>query len=145
MKKKKSNTSQQAQIRVGDISNVSGSVNIAAGDITTYTSNNDLSVKDVERLFGQIYKVVDSLANIAPLTKEDLKADLKQIQSAVSDAVQKKQKLDECFLAGRLRNIARMSPDILDVIASTLANPLAGFGIVLKKITDKAKEDIQST
>jgi len=32
-----------------------------------------------------------------------------------------------------------MSPDILDVVVATLGNPLAGLGVAVEKIAEKAK------
>ena len=44
-------------------------------------------------------------------------------------------------MSGRSRNIARIAPDMLDMVVATLANPLAGLGMVVKKIAEKAKEE----
>ncbi len=49
--------------------------------------------------------------------------------------------MDESFLSRRFRNIARVAPDILDVVVATLTNPLAGLGLVATKIAEKARED----
>jgi hypothetical protein len=46
----------------------------------------------------------------------------------------------EGFLSRRFRNIARLAPDVLDLVAM-LANPLAGLGVAVKKIAEKAKEE----
>jgi hypothetical protein len=115
MPKKKRESNEQSSVRVGNISDVSGSVNVAGRDITTLPAN-----------------------------KEDLKAEVKEIQDMVIEAVQKNAKVDEGFLSRRFRNIARMSPDILDVVVATLANPLAGLGIAVKKIADKAKQETRA-
>ena len=48
--------------------------------------------------------------------------------------------MDEGFLSRRLRNIARMAPDVLDVVVATLANPLAGLGVAAKKLAEKEAE-----
>jgi hypothetical protein len=55
-----------------------------------------------------------------------LKAEVKEIQSTGTKAAQKDEKVDEGFILFRFRNIARMAPDILDLVAAMLANPLAG-------------------
>jgi len=36
-----------------------------------------------------------------------------------------------------------MAPDILDVIVKTLANPVVGIGEVIKKMAEKAKEEVK--
>ena len=72
--------------------------------------------------------------------KDDLKAEVKEIQSTVIEAAQQRKKVDEGYLARRFRNIARLAPDVLGVVAAMLASPLAGLGVVAKKIAEKAKE-----
>ena len=46
---------------------------------------------------------------------------------------------DESFLERRLRNIKRMAPDILEVIATTFADPALGVSKVIQKVMAKAK------
>jgi hypothetical protein len=52
--------------------------------------------------------------------------------------------VDKSFLSRRFRNIARMAPDVLDLVVAMLANPLAGLGVVVKKVAEKAKEEMKS-
>jgi hypothetical protein len=73
-----------------------------------------------------------------------LKAELKEIESTVTRAVQKNKKVDEGFLSRRFRNIARMAHDLLDVVVAALASPLVGLGVAFKKIAEKAKEEAKS-
>ena len=70
-----------------------------------------------------------------------MKAEVKEIQYTVTEATQKNDKVDERFLSHRFTNIARMAPDVLDVVVATLGNPLAGFGVAVKKIAERAKEE----
>ncbi len=139
---KKRDDSKQTNIKVGNISGVSGEVNIAAGNITTNKTSNGLSAAEIAQLFNQLYSAIDADAKASPSDKEDLKGEVKEIQTAVSEAAQKNEKLDEGFLARRFRNIARMAPDILDVAVATLGNPLAGLGVAAKKIAEKARADV---
>jgi hypothetical protein len=37
-----------------------------------------------------------------------------------------------------------MAPDLLDMLVATLANPLTGLGVAVKKIAEKAKEEVKS-
>ena len=69
---------------------------------------------------------------------------MQEIQSTVTEAAQKNEKVDEGFLSRRFRNIARMAPDVLDLVVAMLANPLAGLGVAVKKIAEKAKEETKS-
>ena len=86
--------------------------------------------------YAEAFKQLDYWA-----VKEDLKAEVKDIEASVTAAAQKNEKVEEAFLARRFRNIARMAPDILDVVVAMLANPLAGLGIAVRKIAEKAKEE----
>ena len=144
MPKKKPESGKQTSVRVGNISDVSGSVNIAGGNITTHQTTNGLNAAEIKQLFDQLYTVIESNKKISPTKKEDLKAEVKEIQSTVTEAAQKNEKVDESFLSRRFRNIARMAPDVLDVVVATLANPLAGLGVAVKKIAEKAKEETKA-
>ncbi len=139
MPKKKGN--QQVNIKVGNISGTSGEVNIAGGNVTNYKTTSGLSATDIKQLFDQLYSSIETNTRVSPANKEDLKAEVKEIQSTVTEAAQKKEKVDEGFLARHFRNIARMAPDMLDVVVATLGNPLAGLGVAVKKIAEKAKEE----
>jgi hypothetical protein len=141
MPNKKSHNDMQTNITVGDISEISGNVNIAGGDITTHHTVTGLSAAEIKQLFDGLYSQIDARANTSPANKEDIKAEVKEIQSTVTNAAQKNEKIDEGFLSRRFRNIARMAPDLLDVVVATLGNPLAGMGVVVKKIAEKAKEE----
>jgi hypothetical protein len=141
MPKKKRASNKQTTVRVGDISDISGNVNIAGGDITTHHTITGLSATEIKQLFDGLYSRIDARADTSPADKEDIKAEVKEIQATVTEAAQKNEKLDEGFISRRFRNIARMAPDVLDVVVATLGNPLAGLGVAVKKIAEKAKEE----
>ena len=67
-----------------------------------------------------------------PPKKNDIRAELQEIQTALEDP-----KPDETFLARRFRNIQRMAPDIVDVAFETLKNPISGVATVIQKIAKK--------
>ncbi len=144
MPKKKTANSKQTSVRVGNISDISGNVNVAGGNITTHHTVTGLSAGEIKQLFDGLYTAIESNKKVSPTKKEDLKAEVKEIQSTVTEAVQKNEKVDEGFLSRRFRNIARMAPDVLDVVVATLGNPLAGLGVAARKIAEKAKEDTKS-
>ena len=144
-KKKRTNTSgKQTSVRVGDISDISGNVNVAGGNITTHHTVTGLSAAEIKQLFDGLYSQIDARANTSPADKDDIKAEVIEIQSTVTAATQKNEKIDESFLSRRFRNIARMAPDVLDVVVATLGNPLAGLGVAAKKIAEKAKEETKT-
>ena len=142
MAKKKTASSKQTSVRVGNISDISGNVNVAAGgDITTHHTTTGLSAAEIRQLFDELYAKIETRAETPAADKEDLKSEIKELQVTVTEAVQKSERIDEGFLSRRFRNIARMAPDILDVVVATLANPLAALGIAVKKLAEKAKEE----
>ncbi len=128
-------------VTVGNISGNSGEIITAGGDITVTKTTTGLSAADIKQLFDQVYARIDAGPEAPPAVKEDVKAEVQDIQAAVTQAVKQDAPLDETFLGRRFRNIARTAPDILDVIVTTVASPLGGLGVVLKKIAERAKAE----
>jgi hypothetical protein len=116
--------------------NVSGS-NIVVGNNNVVHSN---SVTNTPT-FVAIYKLVDEHPALSPIEKTDVKAELQEVEKEA----QKGEQADESTLARHLRNVQRMAPDILDVVLATLANPLAGFGMVAKKVAQKMAQQAKGT
>jgi hypothetical protein len=143
MSKNKNKPEGQTNITVGDISGMSGNLNVAGGNITTHSTNTVIHEAELRKAFDQVYETIDSRPEMNAAVKEDLKSEVQEIQTVVTEAVKKNEQVEEGFLSRRFRNIARMGPDVLDVIVATLGNPLAGVGVAIKKIADKAKEDTQ--
>jgi cell division septum initiation protein DivIVA len=141
MPKKKSQSGKQTSVRIGDISDISGNVNVAGGNITTHHTVSGLSAAEIKQLFDSLYAKIETRPETPAADKEDLKAEVKEIQTTVTVAAQKNEKVDEGFLSRRFRNIARMAPDILDLVVAMLASPLAALGVAVKKIAEKAKEE----
>jgi hypothetical protein len=144
MKKNKRTSRRPGGVSIGDISDISGNVNVAGGNISTHQTTTGLSAADIKQLFDGLYQNIDSRAELPKANKEDIKAEVQEIQSTVTQAAQKNEKIDEGFLSRRFRNIARMAPDVLDVVVATLGNPLAGLGVAAKKIAEKAKEETKN-
>lgn len=141
MPRKKRENSKQTSVRVGDVSGVSGSVNVAGGNITTHQTRTGLSAAEIGQLFDQLYREIDARPNTSPADRQDIQAEVQEVQSTVTQALEKNGKVDESFVLRRFRNIARMAPDVLDVVVAALANPLAGLGVAVKKIADRAKDE----
>jgi cell division septum initiation protein DivIVA len=141
MPKKKGANGKHVDIKVGNISDISGNMNIAGGSIISHQTTSGWNVEEIKQLFDQLYAKIETRPETPTVDKEDLKAEVAEIQSAVTEAVKKNEKVNEGFLSRRFRNIARMAPDMLDVIVATLANPLAGLGLAVRKIAEKAKKE----
>jgi hypothetical protein len=109
------------------------------GDKIT-TTNTGLSGAEIADLFKSIYLQIDGKSSLPLRDKEDLKADVKDVEAETAK-VARGQKPDESFLERRLRSIKRMAPDILDVIAGTFASPTLGAATVIRKIVDRVKQE----
>jgi hypothetical protein len=139
MAKKSSPGSQQNTVSVGNISDVKGNINIAGGDINTHQTTG-LSAAEIKQLFDQPYTAIQRRENTPPPVKEILTTEVREIQSAVTQAAEKNQKVNEDSLTQHFRILAVMAPDILQVVVATLMNPALGIGVLVKKISEKAKE-----
>jgi cell division septum initiation protein DivIVA len=73
-------------------------VNVAGGNITTHHTTSGLSPAEIKQLFDQIYAAIETRAETSSADKEDLKAEVKEIQSRVTEGAQKNEKVDERFL-----------------------------------------------
>src|SRR5215213_7104120 len=109
MPRKKREAAKPTNVRVGNLSDISGTVNIAGRDIETYSTQTTtgLSAEEIRQLFELFYARIEARPETPVAAREDLKADVKEIQTAVTEAAQKNEKMDEGFLSRRFRNIAR--------------------------------------
>lgn len=110
--------------------NVTGST-IVTGDDNVVGSTITLQQEFVQQIFNEIEKYPD----LDQIDKEDLKAEVKELQKED----EKREEAEESRVSRHLRNIQRMAPDILDVVLTTIANPVAGFGVVARKVAAKMK------
>ncbi|MEW6028503.1 MAG: hypothetical protein ACOYZ8_01990 [Chloroflexota bacterium] len=119
-------------IRAGDRSVVVGG-NVTGSTIVTGDGNRITASSK----FVAIYHQVDERVDLPAADKSDLKAELQTFE----DEDKKGPEANEGFLAQRLRNIKRIAPDILDVVIATIGNPVAGFGVIAKKVAEKMKAE----
>jgi len=117
-----------------------GSINIG-GDVVghdkiTHNASNNISTfeQEVNNWRIQVEHVIDS-SNLPADEKRIVKKQVDTIQETILNDKGK----NPSGLEKLINTLTVMSPDIFDVIISTLASPLAGIGLVLKKIGDKAK------
>lgn len=134
---------QDLNINTGGGAYVGGNVKVDRGG--KFVGRDDhsqagLSGEDVARLFASIYQQIDAKPELRPRDKDDLKADVKDVEAETAKVAQG-EKADESFLERRLRSIARMAPDILDVMANTFASPALGAATVIRKVIDRVKQE----
>jgi hypothetical protein len=119
-------------IRAGDRSVVIGG-NVSGSTIVTGDGNR---IKTSSK-FIAIYRQIDERIDLPSADKSDLKSELQTFE----DEDKKGPEANQGFLAQRLRNIKRIAPDILDVVIATIGNPVAGFGVIAKKVAEKMKAE----
>ncbi|MCB9079271.1 MAG: hypothetical protein H6631_16850 [Anaerolineaceae bacterium] len=130
------------------IGNVSANVN-AGGDIvggnkiTTHITAGAGSPVDVQaQLTAALAQWrVELEAQIATLSNldDDEKDELKEKADKVQQEAAKGEAANPGKLERLLNSMSAMAPDILEVTVTTLQNPFAGVGLVLKKISDRIK------
>jgi hypothetical protein len=93
-----------------------------------------------------IHQVTPELDNLFKLVTTKARAKPQKVQTQVRQIEReaaKGGKADPLKLENLFTTLAKMAPDILDVILACLGGPVAGFTVVFKKIAEKAKESIQ--
>ena len=121
---------------VGD---VIGSKGVAIGPDAQSTVYEGVDAAKLEAAFAEILARLDELETKGAASQDvaDAKDEVEEIKTEAA----KGEEADETFLEKRLRNIARMGPDILEVVTATLANPGAGVAMIVKKVAAKAREE----
>ena len=136
--RRKAKSSKSGKYEGGDvitIQNVGAGAAVAAGrSAKASVIKNEISLPFVDWVV-QTNKKIDLLSNVSQLEKEDLKQQIEKI----GNEAQKGSKVEIVRLEKLINTLAIMAPDIFDVVVATLASPLAGIGLVIKKIGDKAK------
>ncbi|MBE0670248.1 MAG: hypothetical protein IH588_06655 [Anaerolineales bacterium] len=121
-------------LSAGDNSIVIGG-NVQGSNIVIGNDNKVIS-QSIKPLFREIYRKLDEEKNIKPEDKEDLRAELQEIETALETPDP-----DETFLARRFRNLKRMAPEIAEIAIETLKNPVSGVAEVIKRIVKKAADE----
>lgn len=121
--------------------NITDSVGVAIGHSAQAHVDQSHTTMNIDQVFETIQERLDALpAKVEAVTPKTIK----EAQGEVDDLKQevlKGQGADEGFLMRRLHNLARMGPDILDVVTTTLLSPAAGVAQVVRKVAEKAREE----
>jgi hypothetical protein len=137
--KKRSKKKSGDKYETGDkisVSNVSDHAAVAAGRgaLASVQHTESPNTEIVEWVIF-MEKKIDSNEKLSPQDKEDLKEQVGKI----SDEVNKGKDADKNRLERLINVLSVMAPDIFEVAIASIASPLAGLGLALKKIGDKAK------
>lgn len=102
-------------------------------------SANVIQPSDIAAAMKQWKSDIETKIDVQPdLSAEDRK-DLKEHVAKIQTEAAKGKEADPGRLEKLINTLGVMGPDIFEVSVTTLANPLGGIGLVLKKIGDKVK------
>jgi hypothetical protein len=126
------------QVKSGDtirVGNIRRSAGIAIGRHASASVNQGADAQ--ARAFAEILARLDVLEGA---DADDI-ADAKDVVRGIEEKLSQGEQVEEGWLARRFRSLARIGPDILDVVTATLLNPAAGVATVVRKIAEKARAD----
>jgi len=90
---------------------------------------------EMEKLFKRVHKEIKTRRDDPKPDKAKLENQVKKIETEAA----KGQTADKTKLERWMKTLAKMAPDIVEVMAASLAGPVAGFSVVFKKIVERAK------
>lgn len=115
---------------------VAGDVSTGGGDFTgrdkiTHAGN----TTNIQNVFAPVYTAIQQAA-LPPQEKEDITAEVKEIETAIV-----KGEVDEPWLARKLRALKKMAPAIAEVALAALGGPGAAAGAIVKQVAEKVKSE----
>jgi Skp family chaperone for outer membrane proteins len=90
---------------------------------------------EMEKLFKRIHKEIKVRPDDPKVDKDKLESQVKKIEAETAKGAS----ADKAKLERWMKTLAKMAPDILEVMAASLAGPVAGFTVVFKKIVERTK------
>jgi len=117
------------------IQHVGAGAVVAAGRGAKAASISNGNLSPTEKWVEQINAKIDALSKLPQSEKDDLRDQVEKI----GDEMQRGSKAEMSRLEKLINTLTVMAPDIFDVVVATLQSPLAGAGMVIKKIGDKVK------
>ena len=117
-----------------DVGDISDSSNIAIG--RKAQAQEGLSGAELAAIFQKVYEQIEARPPDPDVDIEEIKATVEQIEEETAGPEAANEKRLERWLG----NLARMAPDIIEVMAASLAGPVAGGAMVLKKIINRVQQ-----
>jgi hypothetical protein len=119
-------------VRIGAGSQVG---QVAAGKNITQTSQQGASGQDLVALFNAINQKVDARPEDPNVDKGEIKDTLKQIV----DEAKKGDAANSVKIERWLKQLKDIAPDILEVAAAALLNPVAGVAVAVMKVAERVR------
>ena len=124
------------RISVGDISNSTG---VAIGRGASANVTQGVDPEKLAALFSSIYRQIDVRPAMAPERKAQVAETVKKIETETA----KGKEANPGQVEDALHKLGKMAPDILEVTAATLLNPVAGVASAIRKIAQRIKEQAE--
>lgn len=96
-----------------------------------------IQAAEMTAMFEAVFKKIESL----PANPDVDKVEIVETVQKIQEESKKEDQANPNKLERWISSIARMAPDILDVMAASLAGPVSGFTAVFKKIVDKVRQE----
>jgi hypothetical protein len=122
------------KIGVGDIS---GSQGIAIGRGARAQVATGMAGNEIAELFDAIYQRIDARPEDPDVDKEEIKKTVQDVQQEAA----KGEQANPNKVMRWVRSLSEMAPDIFEIVVAGLASPVAGVGVAVRKIAEKAKEE----
>lgn len=119
------------------VTNTGKNVSIAAG--RKANASQGLTATEIDDLFQTVFQKLEQKTDLSDIKKQEIEETVELIKGET----QKGTEANEKALGHYFRTLARMAPDILDVIVATATNPILGAGTIIRKIAEKAKAEAQ--
>lgn len=95
----------------------------------------DQATPEMTELFKRVRRKLKSRRADPVVDQAKLEGQVKKIETEAA----KGSKADPGKLERWIRTLAKMAPDIVEVMAASLAGPVTGFSMVFKKIVERAQ------
>jgi hypothetical protein len=122
------------------VSGVGTGAAVAAGSgASASVTQAAIEASDLAAILTQWQAQMEAEIDAHPDLSAEDKQDLKETVGKIHQEAAKGEQTDVSRLEKLINTLAVMGPDIFEVAVTTLMNPLAGIGLVIQKIGDKAK------
>jgi len=118
-----------------NVTNTGENVSIAAGRKASV--NQGLTAEEISDLFQIVFRRLDQKTDLPDTKKQEIKETIELIENEAQNGPEANEKALQHYS----RTLARMAPDILDVVIATATNPLLGAGTIIRKVAEKAKAE----
>jgi Ternary complex associated domain 2 len=125
---------QAGGITTGDVKGTG----IAIGHGASASVQQGLRGGDVPRLFAAVYERIDERPDDPAVDKDEVA----QTVRAVEQETAKGSDADPGKVEGWLRRLADLAPDVLEVTLATLANPVAGVTMAVRKTAERVRAEL---